>query len=62
MVSKFIMLPFLKTKILSASLIVESLCAITIVVLPLIKLLIAFCTILSDSLSNDEVASSNKII
>ena len=34
----------------------------TIVVLPLIKLLIAFCTTFSEFVSKEDVASSNKII
>ena len=36
--------------------------AITKVVLFFVKLLIAFCTISSDPVSNDEVASSKRII
>ena len=54
--------PFFNTKILSALWIVESLWAITSVVLFLIKFKIAFCTISSDPVSSDEVASSSKII
>ena len=44
-----------------ALLIVDSLCAITRVVLFLVKLKIAFWTFSSDSASKDDVASSNKI-
>ena len=40
----------------------ESLCAITIVVLPFVKKFMAFWILLSVSASNDEVASSSKII
>ena len=54
--------PFFKTIILSALWIVESLCAITRVVLFFVKLIIAFCTISSESASKDDVASSNNII
>ena len=55
-------LPFFNTKILSALWIVESLCAITIVVLFLVKLLIAVCTTSSESASREDVASSSNII
>ena len=54
--------PWFKTKILSALIIVDNLWAITKVVLFLVKFIIAFWTFSSDSESNDEVASSNKII
>ena len=42
--------------------IVDNLWAITRVVLFLVKLMIAFCTFSSDSASNDEVASSKRIM
>ena len=42
--------------------IVDNLWAITIVVLPFVKNVIAFCILSSVSASNEEVASSNKII
>ena len=41
---------------------VDNLCAITKVVLFLVKFIIAFCTFSSESASSDDVASSNKII
>ena len=59
---EFIIEPFFITKILSALWIVESLWAITNVVLFLVKLFIAFWTTSSDSASSDEVASSKRII
>ena len=40
----------------------RELCAITKVVLFFVRFKIAFCTISSESASNEEVASSNKII
>ena len=54
--------PFFKTNIFFALCIVESLCAITIEVLFFVKLVIAFCTISSESESREEVASSKRII
>ena len=54
--------PLSKTKILSAFSIVESLWAITMVVLLLINCSIAPWTIKSDSLSSAEVASSKIMI
>ena len=41
---------------------VESLCAITNVVLFFVRFIIAFCTFSSDSASSEEVASSSNII
>ena len=61
-VPESIIFPFFKTKILSALWIVDSLCAITKVVLFLVRFIIASWTVASDSASRDEVASSNKII
>ena len=46
------------TKIKSASLIVESLCAMTKLVLPFIRLFIAFCILASVLVSTELVASS----
>ena len=54
--------PFFRTKILSALCIVESLWAITKVVLFLTKLDMAFWTTYSESASSDDVASSKRII
>ena len=54
--------PLSITKILSAFSMVDSLCAMTIVVLLLINCSIASWTINSDSLSKAEVASSKIII
>ena len=47
---------------MSALWIVDNRCAITNVVLFLVKFLIAVCTISSDSASKDDVASSKRII
>ena len=54
--------PLFRTAILSADLIVLSLCAITIQVLPSLALSSASWTIFSDSVSRAEVASSSKRI
>ena len=54
--------PWLRTIILSALIIVDNLCAMTNVVLFSVKFVIAFWTFSSDSASNDEVASSKRII
>ena len=53
--------PSLRTIILSALIIVESLCAITSVVLFLVRINIAFWTFCSETASRDEVASSKRI-
>ena len=56
------MTPLSKTIILEAFSIVDSLCAITIVVLLVINFSRASWTINSDSVSRDDVASSNIMI
>ena len=59
---ELIIFPLFITKILSALCIVESLWAITKVVLFFVRLFIAFCTLSSASAFSEEVASSYKII
>ena len=50
------------TKILSEFNIVDNRCAITIVVFPFVKKLIAFCILLSVSASKEDVASSSNMM
>ena len=61
-VPKSAILPWFSTIILSALMIVDNLCAITRVVLFLVKFIIAFCTFSSESASSEEVASSNNMM